>query len=1271
MAVSCIIGHPKVRGPKGNIVDSKLHKDLSKYLHNNRPLTDGVYYTTKNPKFIQRTEGILQYDENGEPTLESIKRYTDLLDQPKVVEAHKGINPEDDLARQYNEALNKKLRGILERWGVSVGTLTDLEQRMGIRGVTDYDQAQRVAEGLVELIRIAKGEAGEIALPEEFAHFVIDASKGNHLVDRIIKNIQDNNLARRILGEEYNRYSEEYKGDSNKLAREAAGKLLAKALFNKYTVTEVPKSLWQRFMEAIKKFISSWQADDITRAMNETMTDIDNMAVQILNDGLEGIDLKNLDVTGKLYSLEKSIDKEAKALQTVIETLAKRQNIYKRRSKSENFNREQAALIKTLYQDLQRGNILTGINGYLGQGVSEMTALQKKLISTLGDKSLGINAKCRVLRDVHNFISMHRVLSSELREALMDKFGGNDVLVQNAKNNLDQMLVLITNLEDQYRRAIKPLFTLFLKPYMGENIEIPFGPNKDKVYTLEQIISEADKDISFLDRWLNSMADSSDYFLKLMDQAVKATREKARRESLDMQKRILAAGIKLEQAGVKNTDWMYERDEKGNLTGNFIAKIDHAKFIRERKKAFEEIVERYKDYPDGVKQDKMREAFHTWTVANTEMSGNVRIPNSYYHNPQYTQAMQDPAKRAFYEEMLALYRDLNQMIPESYRSKWGAPRIRKDWIERAKDRGVSGFPGFIEESVKDAFVIREDDTQYATSSGLLDYEGNPVKVLPIFFTGNSTLSNMNDMSTDTVSTMIRFAEMAINYKHMSNVVDAIEIGKQVFADREIQITRGGKPLVQHMTVFGQHVTQPSKIKGKDSKAYSKLNDLIDARVYGLWEVDEGTIGKSNVSWNKTIHGINTLTSLNALAVNLLAGISNVATGTVMMRIESFCGEFFNVKDTTKADLIYFEQMPSVMAEIGNRVKTSKLELFIELFNVMQDREEVVRKVNFDRKTWFSRMFTRDTLYLISNCGEHWMHTRTALALANRYKLVSPMGNKVSLWDALEVVPIDPNNKRAGAKLQIKEGYKKEDGTEFTNQDIFKFSRKAAYINQRMHGIFNQEDMNALQRLALGKSALMFRRWIVASVNRRFKPAEYNFDLEGMTEGYYRTMGRVTLNLIRDLRKGQFQLIATMKNLNDTEKANLRRAVTELGHFIILATILALVDWDDDENRPWAMKMLEYQTKRLYTEVGAMIPSPSMFTEGLKIIQSPAAAVNQLESIGGILGLFWIPNYTEVIESGYFEGHTKAYKALFDSGFIPFIKSLQRDLDPDHSIQFFE
>ena len=76
--------------------------------------------------------------------------------------------------------------------------------------------------------------------------------------------------------------------------------------------------------------------------------------------------------------------------------------------------------------------------------------------------------------------------------------------------------------------------------------------------------------------------------------------------------------------------------------------------------------------------------------------------------------------------------------------------------------------------------------------------------------------------------------------------------------------------------------------------------------YGLWEVDEGTIGKSNVSWNKTIHGINTLTSLNALAVNLLAGISNVATGTVMMRIESFCGEFFNVKDTTKADLIYFE-----------------------------------------------------------------------------------------------------------------------------------------------------------------------------------------------------------------------------------------------------------------------------------------------------------------------------------------------------------------------------
>ena len=151
------------------------------------------------------------------------------------------------------------------------------------------------------------------------------------------------------------------------------------------------------------------------------------------------------------------------------------------------------------------------------------------------------------------------------------------------------------------------------------------------------------------------------------------------------------------------------------------------------------------------------------------------------------------------------------------------------------------------------------------------------------------------------------------------------------------------------------------------------------QVYGRYMADEGTFGKTNIDKGKVANFVNRVTSMNNLALNVLSGISNLATGKVMMRIESFAGEFFNEKNTITADRIYGQSLPAYLAEIGDRVKTSKLALWDELFNVMQEYEQDVREVNFDRKTWFSRMFGTSTLFFMNNAGEHWMQNRTSLA----------------------------------------------------------------------------------------------------------------------------------------------------------------------------------------------------------------------------------------------------------------------------------------------------
>ena len=546
-----------------------------------------------------------------------------------------------------------------------------------------------------------------------------------------------------------------------------------------------------------------------------------------------------------------------------------------------------------------------------------------------------------------------------------------------------------------------------------------------------------------------------------------------------------------------------------------------------------------------------------------------------------------------------------------------------------------------------------------------------MQTLPIYFTKLKKGESANDLSTDIVSTLTAYAAMANDFDEMNKVIDVLELGRDLLRERQVIQTQGGKPLVEKFKAIGRRVESKLTKEGEATRFIQRLNDFFEMQVYGRYMADEGTFGKTNIDKGKVANFINRVTSMNNLALNVLSGISNIATGKVMMRIESLAGEFFNEKNTITADRIYGQSLPAYLAEIGNRVKTSKLALWDELFNVMQEYEQDVREVNFDRKTWFSRMFGTSTLFFMNNAGEHWMQNRTSLALADAYKMKAPNGKIVNLWDAMEVVPIDKNNKKAGAKLQLKQGYTKADGSAFTQDDIIKFSRKSAAINQRMHGIYNKADRSAVQRLAIGRMGMMFRKWIKPSLNRRFKSATYNYDLDAWTEGYYRTSGRFLLQLARDLRETQFNITARWNELTSTEKANIRRALTETGHFLAVMAIIGLIEWSDDRDRPWLIRMAEYQARRLYTELGSMIPGKSMISEGLKIIKSPAAGVNTIENILDLTKLLNPWNYTDEIQSGRYEGHSTAYKSFFESPVIPMNRTIYRGLHPETGIPFFK
>lgn len=1348
MAKKCAV-IPQVRNNKNEIVSSRLFKDLLTYL-NNRQEASRVYLITKSSQFINEWNPKLKLDDNGEPTIGSLLKQTNLKDFVDSQRVLKRLNEEighyhregrtklylnnDDNYRMlvqraiqfntqsdfredyvasvervadtessrifispfvrprnrmnsinadnmaYNFNLNNRLRDILAANGIAIGALTELEERRGVAGVTDFSQAKDAATGLIEMIRLANGIKGERALPEEFAHFAIEAMGNNPLINRLVNNLANNNLTGEILGEDYATYDTLYKGDQAKLAKEAAGKLLAKHLLQHEAIPSAPyRNLLQRVIDAVKNFFKGLSASSIQKAMLSADSDFAKVAGDILTGQLdEAISVNNIATSEAFYSTKERISRDKKLLQGIIDNELKRLTIYEKRNPNSQFSANQRLLIDKLEMELMDNSEIEGIYAFLDNALEELRKVSGRLETLRNTPATNLNERAGVLRDIRNYIYSYKRMADGVREALREEEKEKDNRYgQRVRVVLDNVSTMLNDLQVDYGTIAMPLFVDFVKPFVGDNLVVPFGKYKGKVMTAEELIQVADKDISFFDRWLDSMADSSDYMLKIMDQAVKKSKETARLKTIDVQKELQAATIKLEQAGVKNTEWMFERDSKGNLSGNYISEINHALFRERMRTMFKSLNDKYGKNPIGEDADKYNKERLAWFESNMETVDGVRQPKrSIYESMEFRKL--NKAQRDYYNTVMDVKAKLDALLPDKYTKLNNAIKIRKDLVERVKSSdSVKSGAKQIWESIKDEFIKRTDDVEFGDKATVKDFENREVQMLPIYFTKLKEGESNNDLSTDIVGTMTAYAAMANDFDEMNKIIDVLEVGRDILRERQVTQISGGKPLVEKFKAVGRKVESKLTLRGDKTRFMERLNDFFEMQVYGRYMKDEGTFGKSNVDKGKVANFINRLTSMNNLALNILSGISNVATGKVMMRIESLSGEFFNERDTLVADKNYGKELPAFLAQLGDRVKTNKLALWDELFNVMQEYEQDTREVNFDRKTWFSRMFGTSALFFMNNAGEHWMQTRTSLALANAYKMKAPNGKEVSLWEAMEVVPIDSSNKKLGAKLQVKKGYTKADGSEFTKDDIIKFSRKSAAINQRMHGIYNKADRSAVQRLAIGRMGIMFRKWIKPSLNRRFKSATYNYDLDAWTEGYYLTTGRFMNALFQDLRKAQFDIASKWGELTNTEKANIRRALTETAHFLTVMAALGLIEWSDDRDRPWLVKMVEYQLRRLYTELGALTPTTEMLGEGLRILKSPAAGVNTVEKTLNLIDLLNPMNYEvfngedAILKSGPYKDKSKAQQSLLKSPLAPMYNTVLRGIYIEDQIPFFK
>ena len=345
-----------------------------------------------------------------------------------------------------------------------------------------------------------------------------------------------------------------------------------------------------------------------------------------------------------------------------------------------------------------------------------------------------------------------------------------------------------------------------------------------------------------------------------------------------------------------------------------------------------------------------------------------------------------------------------------------------------------------------------------------------------------------------------------------------------------------------------------------------------------------------------------------------------------------------------------------------------------MLNVKQDTIPELKHTDFINKNFFTRVFGPATQFLLQECGDWYLYNRNAIAIAENYMLLDSDGNEISYWDALQEVPIDPENPEAGNKLVLKEGVTKLDGSEFTSRDRLMIEEEIRDVNHNLFGVYDDESRLEARRWILGKALLQFRDFLPAQMNYRFAKKSERITKGGKSnefEGYYRTYWRFLKEVKDELMQGQLHLKASYYDFNEYEIGNIKRARFENIQLLALYLLAMLVKGikGDDKKAPMALKYFEAILEREKTELGVLTPfNVKMPKEFIKIAKSPAAATNVVADLLDLTKLVNPVNYTETLQSGPYKGHSKAFKTFMDSPLTLWYRTVRRQLDPDTIIK---
>lgn len=588
------------------------------------------------------------------------------------------------------------------------------------------------------------------------------------------------------------------------------------------------------------------------------------------------------------------------------------------------------------------------------------------------------------------------------------------------------------------------------------------------------------------------------------------------------------------------------------------------------------------------------------------------------------------------------------------------PQVYKKGIDRLKDflQNVSIKKGV--QNLKEIVTYRVDDVEYGEQIA-------GTKIIPSYYVRE--VDNKDELTDELFFSYALMAQQSFLHKHR----------KQNFGD---------------MMALQDAVLSRDTLAGKAKEAKVTIDmfqNYMDYALFGIKESQEfkTTILGQEVDLAKIARGLLNFTKLRNLAFSFIIPATSAFTGEIQYQIEQYVKEITNPSAATLATKEFKKLAYGAMKDMGKFFTTSKLNRLGEFFGIYDMNE---RFNNSNYNYWMRNI---NNLAMSTHAMANFpIIPRVMLATLFNFRVVN--GSIINFNQYKKTLPEGTTIKQAEKSWKQYESeaiynYIKVDetGVEFTDglKDKVKDVAEGwgvtpeAYLAEKMTALTLSIKRNASQidtqitqsqRVAAQRNFLMnflmqHRGWLSIAINNRTKGMHRNLSTGQIEEGSYVSLYNFIGDLTRSFlnKKGLKAFAETWNGNNigkipqgmtreevvEVRRRNLRRSAIDLAAVASVAALaVLLLGLADDDKDNLALNAAAYVTLRTVNEL--VSGGTGVVTQSWDALKSPVVA---LGTIGEMLKLPGQMFDSEVIQRGYYKGHTGRYRAL--SKVVPGLRTI--------------